>query len=240
MPHAAAAAHCESHGARLCAMVELPAARGTGCRFDKEPVWSATACTTAQGERGFLSLIARDDTQTCNVAASYPASVRCCADPRLIQGVNIAPAVSDSYEEPYEPPTDDGQLASAGGSATSSGLLASAGGSSLLFAAGGGAAVCCLMLASYALYRTRCSRDVKNTQPARQALPWHDATGARIQLHSVPVTPEPSIVHAEPTRHSSVKMPVGSVAPPPPPILPPMFRQESSFYKRLSLAEQRC
>ena len=248
----AAATHCESHGARLCSMAELPAAKGTGCSLNRSPVWSSTTCTTAQGRNGFLTLVAKQSTQTCNAAPSDRAGARCCADPDLSFSAALAPGAADSYEAPYEPPSEGEHFASAEGSPI--------GGRELLFAVGGGAAVCFFMLAGYVLHRSLCARRMKtrqvnmiSMQTTRPVPPWYDANGQRVELGSYAVSPEPSMVHAmaspepsmddmdgQPMRHSSVKMPIGAVAPPPPPAPPAFFRQGSSYYKRVSLAEQRC
>jgi len=255
MSQPAAAAHCESHGARLCSMAELPAAKGTGCSLNRSPVWSATTCTTAQGRNGFLTLVAKQSTQTCNAAPSDRAGARCCADPDLSFSAALAPGAADSYEAPYEPPSEGEHFASVEGSPM--------GGRELLFAVGGGIAVCFIMLAGYVVHRSLCARLVKtrqvnmismqSTQPVSRAPPWHDANGQRVELGSFAASPEPSMVHpmvspeqsmegmdGQPMRYSSVRMPIGAVAPPPPPAPPTFSRQGSSYYKCVALAEQRC
>jgi len=252
MPQPAAAAHCESHGARLCSMAELPAAKGTGCSLDRSPVWSATTCTTAQGRNGFLTLVAKQSTQTCNAAPSDRAGVRCCADPDLSVSAALDPGAADSYEAPYEPPSEGEHFASAEGSPM--------GGRELLFAVGGGTAVCFIMLAGYVVHRSLCARPEKTRQvnmvsmqsphPVSRAPAWHDANGLRVELGSFAASPEPSMVHpmvspeqsmdGQPIRYSTVVMPTRAVVPPPPPAPPIFSRQGSSYYKRVSLAEQRC
>lgn len=239
MTHAAAAARCESHGARLCTMEEMPAVVGTGCFLNREHVWSATSCTTGQGEPGFLTLVARDDLQRCNADAMSTASLRCCADPPIRATTNLALGVADSYEDPYDQTTDVQPTMSGSGAQKLPPSVAA------LF---GGAAVLLLVLASYGLHRARRSQVLKanklhSIDPAANALPWHNADGTRIELHSVASTPEPSMDYGKGSavRHSSVTMPVGKAAPPPPPIAtPPLYRRGSSYYDRLSVAEQRC
>ena len=76
----AAAETCENVGARLCTLDELVGdeARGTGCDYDYEIVWSATECGT-DGHfvtRG-ASYIGEDSHCAVNSAMHR---VRCCAD----------------------------------------------------------------------------------------------------------------------------------------------------------------
>ena len=71
---------CEAPGARLCSLDELSSdeARGTGCGFDDEHVWSATPC----GEDAYFvqrGASTGGDDAKC-VASGALHAVRCCAD----------------------------------------------------------------------------------------------------------------------------------------------------------------
>ena len=86
---------CQSAGARLCAADELSAARGTGCGYDDESVWSATEC----GEGAFIAgRGAGDDAEQC-AASEELRYARCCADEACEDAARRRPCVDDTVKE---------------------------------------------------------------------------------------------------------------------------------------------
>ncbi len=78
---AQAKALCDDQGMRLCTVDELEAdeANGSGCGFDDERVWSASACGAAgyYTAAGATSAAQTHPTE-CSDAATTTAAVRCC------------------------------------------------------------------------------------------------------------------------------------------------------------------
>lgn len=104
----AARKFCSRIGARLCTSAELAAdeAKGSGCKYDCERVWSGTKCTTKEGSQGFLTLSGARKCSSklpsrCDEFESQDAVVRCCAD----AGKNDAPIVRgpQAYPLGYSP-----------------------------------------------------------------------------------------------------------------------------------------
>ena len=80
----AAKALCQAAGARLCSASELEAneARGTGCDYDNELVWSATSCADSNSfEVAYGAKLGGNSGIECvNHNDMSIAAVRCCAD----------------------------------------------------------------------------------------------------------------------------------------------------------------
>jgi len=80
--HAAAVAHCESKGGRLCTYAELDGdeAAGTGCGYDDKRVWTGTSCSgSGAWSQSGASANKKAVAQECTEKADK-AYVRCCAD----------------------------------------------------------------------------------------------------------------------------------------------------------------
>lgn len=82
-----AAAVCAAVGSRLCTSSELESglAKGTGCDLDNIPVWSSSACVSANGGAGFYTVLGGGlrggvAGASCEPTILGDASVRCCAD----------------------------------------------------------------------------------------------------------------------------------------------------------------
>jgi len=78
---------CSRIGARLCTSQEIAAdeAKGSGCKYDCERVWTGSKCTTSEGGQGFLTLAGARKCSAklpsrCDDFESQDAVVRCCAD----------------------------------------------------------------------------------------------------------------------------------------------------------------
>jgi len=77
---------CQTAGARLCssAELELDEARGTGCNYDSQLVWSATSCGADNGKSFEVAygatLGGSANGQCVNRQNATVAAVRCCAD----------------------------------------------------------------------------------------------------------------------------------------------------------------
>eukprot|EP00613_Pedinella_sp_CCMP2098_P028514 CAMPEP_0171705404 /NCGR_PEP_ID=MMETSP0991-20121206/13172_1 /TAXON_ID=483369 /ORGANISM="non described non described, Strain CCMP2098" /LENGTH=429 /DNA_ID=CAMNT_0012294933 /DNA_START=464 /DNA_END=1754 /DNA_ORIENTATION=- len=79
-------AFCETYGARLCTKNQLEnnEAKGAGCQYNSERIWSSTECSTgfmtgfmtAAGSTGFASSL----PTKCTKKSANTAYARCCAD----------------------------------------------------------------------------------------------------------------------------------------------------------------
>ena len=80
---AEARAYCESFGARMCALDELPASHGTGCNYNTRQQWTSDAGECGPGFR----LVATSHSSAwrkqkqCRAEAARVTGVSCCADP---------------------------------------------------------------------------------------------------------------------------------------------------------------
>eukprot|EP00039_Didymoeca_costata_P027218 m.17817 g.17817 ORF g.17817 m.17817 type:complete len:1258 (+) comp6118_c0_seq1:95-3868(+) len=79
---------CTSAGARLCSADELQGdvARGTGCGFDKQLVWTTDECVRDDTTKGHRVVLGRSRSETATspketcLDSTGLAAVRCCAD----------------------------------------------------------------------------------------------------------------------------------------------------------------
>jgi len=105
---------CEAQGARLCTAGELVnnEARGCGCGYDNQLVWSSSPCTLVEGSSrpGFEATHgaqagSRTGQTWCLDPEYVTTNVRCCADAEPCDDPTPAPSASPTMPVPTATPT---------------------------------------------------------------------------------------------------------------------------------------
>eukprot|EP00958_Prasinococcus_capsulatus_P028010 scaffold6195_cov428-Prasinococcus_capsulatus_cf.AAC.2 len=94
---------CQAMGARLCHESDLIAAKGTGCKFDHQMVWTQTSCLK-KGEPGFHLIKGNLEKKVCRLPEKTIGYIRCCAEPCAVATPSQSPPLPPPPLPPSSPP----------------------------------------------------------------------------------------------------------------------------------------